>query len=112
MICGWLLPNRKPNHFKNTPQNYQFNAIFVSERGEVISTDAVRNLLSRLAVQTGLDLKVYYHMMRHTCGYYLVNQGYSIREIQDFLAYQDIKHTEQYTKLNARRFWNFDWYDL
>ncbi|QFS52785.1 tyrosine-type recombinase/integrase [Nostoc sphaeroides] len=41
--------------------------------------------------------------MRHACGYYLVNQGYNTREIQDFLGHRDIKHTEKYTKLNARR---------
>ncbi|MFN6462033.1 MAG: hypothetical protein RMZ41_009320 [Nostoc sp. DedVER02] len=34
------------------------------------------------------------------------------REIQDFLGHRDIKHTEKYTKLNARRFLNFDWGDL
>ncbi|MHC5671446.1 tyrosine-type recombinase/integrase [Nostoc sp.] len=51
-------------------------------------------------------------MMRHACGYYLVNQGYNTREIQDFLGHRDIKHTEKYTKLNARRFLNFDWGDL
>jgi site-specific recombinase XerD len=86
--------------------------IFVSERGEVMSTDAVRKLLGRLAAQAGLDIKVHCHMMRHACGYYLVNQGYNTREIQDFLGHRDIKHTEKYTKLNARRFLNFDWGDL
>ncbi|MHC5611625.1 MAG: tyrosine-type recombinase/integrase [Nostoc sp.] len=30
--------------------------IFVSERGEVMSTDAVRKLLGRLAAQAGLDI--------------------------------------------------------
>ncbi|MDZ8104716.1 MAG: tyrosine-type recombinase/integrase [Nostoc sp. DedQUE12a] len=39
----------------------------------------------------------------------MANQGYSTREIQDFLGHRDIKHTEKYTKLNARRFLNFDW---
>ncbi|WP_331001486.1 tyrosine-type recombinase/integrase [Nostoc sp. WHI] len=43
---------------------------------------------------------------------WLPNQGYSTREIQDFLGHRDIKHTEKYTKLNARRFLNFDWGDL
>ncbi|WP_265576582.1 hypothetical protein [Nostoc sp. LEGE 12450] len=30
----------------------------------------------------GFDIKVHCHMMRHACGYYLVNQGYNTREIQ------------------------------
>jgi len=82
----------------------------VSERGEVMTTDAVQKLMGRLVVQAGLDIKVY--MMRHACGYYLVNQGYNTREIQDFIGHLDIKRTEKYTKLNARRFFNFDWRDL
>ncbi len=53
--------------------------IFVSERGEVMSTDAVRKLIGRLAAQAGLDIKVHCHMMRHACDYYLVNQGYNTR---------------------------------
>ncbi|MEH2137337.1 tyrosine-type recombinase/integrase [Nostoc sp.] len=76
------------------------------------NNDAVRKLIGRLAAQAGLDIKVHCHMMRHACGYYLVNQGYNTREIQDFLGHRDIKHTEKYTKLNARRFLNFDWGEL
>ncbi|MEJ6486665.1 tyrosine-type recombinase/integrase [Nostoc punctiforme UO1] len=53
--------------------------IFVAEHGEVMSTDAVRKLIGRLVAQAGLDIKVHCHMMRHTCGYYLVNQGYNTR---------------------------------
>jgi len=86
--------------------------IFVSERGEVMSTDAVRKLLSRVAAEAKLDIKVHCHMLRHAAGYHLVNNGYNTREIQDFLGHRDIKHTEKYTKLNARRFMNFDWGDL
>ena len=86
--------------------------IFVSERGEVMKTDAVRKLIGRVAAEAGLDIKVHCHMMRHACGYFLVNRGYNTREIQDFLGHRDIKHTEKYTKLNAQRFMNFDWGDL
>jgi type 1 fimbriae regulatory protein FimB/type 1 fimbriae regulatory protein FimE len=100
-------------HLKKLREQFpESKYIFVSERGEVMKTDAVRKLLGRLAAQAGLDIKVHCHMMRHACGYYLVNQGYNTREIQDFLGHRDIKHTEKYTKLNARRFLNFDWGDL
>ncbi|WP_306297114.1 tyrosine-type recombinase/integrase [Nostoc sp. C057] len=32
--------------------------------------------------------KAHCHMMRHACGYYLMNQGYNTREIQDFLGHR------------------------
>jgi integrase len=37
--------------------------IFVSEGGEVMSTDAVRKLIGRLTAQAGLDIKVHCHMI-------------------------------------------------
>ncbi|MGI2907651.1 tyrosine-type recombinase/integrase [Tolypothrix sp. VBCCA 56010] len=86
--------------------------LFVSERNEVMKSDAVRKLIQRLAVEAGLTIKVHPHMLRHACGYYLVNNGYNTREIQDFLGHCDIKYTEKYTKLNSDRFLKFDWNDL
>lgn len=86
--------------------------LFVSERNEVMKPDAVRKLMQRLAVEAGLSIKVHPHMLRHACGYYLVNSGYNTREIQDFLGHCDIKYTEKYTKLNSDRFLKFDWNDL
>jgi integrase len=100
-------------HLKKLREQFpESKYIFVSERGEVMKTDAVRKLIGRVAAEAGLDIKVHCHMMRHACGYFLVNRGYNTREIQDFLGHRDIKHTEKYTKLNARRFMNFDWGDL
>jgi type 1 fimbriae regulatory protein FimB/type 1 fimbriae regulatory protein FimE len=100
-------------HLKKLREQFpESKYIFVSERGEVMKTDAVRKLIGRVAAEAGLDIKVHCHMMRHACGYFLVNRGYNTREIQDFLGHRDIKHTEKYTKLNARRFLNFDWGDL
>lgn len=100
-------------HLKKLREQFpESKYIFVSERGEVMKTDAVRKLIGRVAAEAGLDIKVHCHMMRHACGYFLVNRGYNTREIQDFLGHRDIKHTEKYTKLNAQRFMNFDWGDL
>nr|WP_277933045.1 tyrosine-type recombinase/integrase [Nostoc sp. FACHB-892] len=35
-----------------------------------------------------IAIKAHCHMMRHACGYYLMNQGYNTREIQDFLGHR------------------------
>ncbi|TWH61603.1 tyrosine-type recombinase/integrase [Dulcicalothrix desertica] len=83
--------------------------VFVGERGEVLTPAAVQRLLSRLGKLAGLTIKVHPHQLRHACGYYLVNAGYSTRTIQDFLGHRDIRHTERYTKLNSKRFSNIDW---
>ena len=33
------------------------------------------------------------YMLRHSCGFYLANQGYDLRLIQDYLGHCDPKHT-------------------
>jgi type 1 fimbriae regulatory protein FimB/type 1 fimbriae regulatory protein FimE len=83
--------------------------VFVGERGEPLTPPAGQRLLTRLGAAAGLNFKVHPHQLRHACGYYLVNPGYSTRFIQDFLGDRDIRHTERYTKLNSRRFVAIDW---
>ena len=39
-------------------------------------------------------------MLRHSCGYVLVNKGVDVRVIQDFLGHRSISSTVRYTKLN------------
>ena len=40
---------------------------------------------------------VHPHMVRHACGFYLADQGYDLRLIQDYLGHRDPKHTGHYT---------------
>ncbi len=44
------------------------------------------------------------HMLRHSCGFYLANQGDDLRLIQDYLGHRDPKHTALYTRVAAVRF--------
>jgi len=45
------------------------------------------------------------HMLRHTCGFSLANQGYDLRLIQDYPGHHDSQHTVQhYTRVAGVRF--------
>jgi len=57
--------------------------------------------LSRAA---GFDLKVHPHMLRHSCGYKLANDGVDTRTIQSYLGHKSIQHTVRYTELAPTRF--------
>ncbi len=83
--------------------------VFLGERGEPLTAPAVQRLLTRLGAVAGLDIKVHPHQLRHACGYFLINAGYSTRFVQDFLGHRDIRHTERYTKLNSKRFVAINW---
>ena len=43
-------------------------------------------------------------MLRHSCGYVLVNKGTDIRIIQGYLGHHSISSTVRYTKLDRKRF--------
>lgn len=77
--------------------------LFLSERGSPLTRQAVNYLLRVAGEQAGLG-RVHPHMLWHGCGYYLANEGYETRLIQDYLGHRDPRHTARYTRTAARRF--------
>ena len=77
--------------------------LFVSERGQPMTRQSVNYLIRAAARRAGLAA-LHPHMLRHTCGFYLANQGYDLRLIQDYLGHRDPKHTVHYTRVAGVRF--------
>lgn len=77
--------------------------LFLSERGQPMTRQSVNYLTSTVAARARLP-KVHPHMLRHSCGFYLADQGYDLRLIQDYLGHRDPKHTVHYTRVAGRRF--------
>jgi type 1 fimbriae regulatory protein FimE len=50
------------------------------------------------------------HVLRHSCGYKLANDGQGTRAIQHYLGHRSIASTVRYTKLAPDRFKGF-WRD-
>ena len=81
--------------------------VFVTERGSPFTSAGFRKLLSRIAELSKLPFSVHPHMLRHACGYKLVNDGQDIRAIQHYLGHRNIQHTIRYTQLAANSFNDF-----
>ena len=81
--------------------------VFVTEQGTPMTTAGFRKLLSRIAQDSSLSFSVHPHMLRHACGYKLVNDGHDIRAIQHYLGHKNIQHTVRYTELAADCFMDF-----
>ena len=77
--------------------------LFLSERGQPLTRQSVNYLVRVAAERAGLP-SVHPHMLRHSCGFYLANQGYDLRLIQDYLGHRDPKHTIHYTRVAGARF--------
>jgi type 1 fimbriae regulatory protein FimB/type 1 fimbriae regulatory protein FimE len=78
--------------------------VFVSERGAPFSKRGFQAMVDRAARVAGFDMKIHPHMLRHSCGYKLANEGVDTRTIQAYLGHKSIQHTVRYTELSPTRF--------
>jgi len=77
--------------------------LFVSERGQPLTRQAVNYLIGTAAESAGLK-NVHPHTLRHSCGFYLADKGTDLRTMQDYLGHRDPRHTVHYTRVSGRRF--------
>ena len=80
--------------------------LFLSERNQPLTRQAVHHLLAAAAKRAGLP-HVHPHMLRHACGYKLAHDGHDTRALQEWLGHSNIQNTTRYTELTSRRFKDF-----
>ena len=83
--------------------------VFVSERGVPFTVSGFRRMVQRAGVAADMPFQIHPHMLRHSTGYKLANDGQDTRAIQDYLGHQSIESTVRYTKLAPGRFKGFWW---
>ena len=62
--------------------------MFISEREAQLTRQAV-NYIVRVAGEEAKLGRVWPHMLRHSCGYYLADKGIDLRTMQDYLGHRD-----------------------
>src|SRR5262249_54319402 len=84
--------------------------MFVSERSAPLSVAGYQRMVARAGKAAGFPFLVHSHMLRHSCGYKLANDGQDTRAIQHYLGHRAINSTVRYTALAPDRFKGF-WKD-
>jgi len=84
--------------------------LFVSELGGPVTPATVRKIIARAGEHAKLPFPIHPHMLRHSTGYKLANDGHDTRSIQQYLGHRNITHTVRYTELSPERFKGF-WKD-
>ncbi|MBN2572765.1 MAG: tyrosine-type recombinase/integrase [Ignavibacteriales bacterium] len=84
--------------------------VFMTERKSPITTSTFRKIVSRAGKLAKIDMPIHPHMLRHSTGFKLANDGRDIRSIQFYLGHKNIQHTIRYTEISTVRFNNF-WKD-
>ena len=78
--------------------------VFLSERKSPISKQRAHRIIKQIGECAGFAFSIHPHMLRHSCGYHLVNQGTNLRTIQLYLGHKNIQHTTLYTRLDKGAF--------
>jgi integrase len=84
--------------------------LFVTERGGPMTPATARKLIARAGELAKFPFPIHPHMLRHSAGYKLANEGHDTRSIQQYLGHRNITHTVRYTELSPERFKSF-WKD-
>jgi type 1 fimbriae regulatory protein FimB/type 1 fimbriae regulatory protein FimE len=84
--------------------------VFISERRAPWSVAGYQRMVARAGEAAGFGFLVSSHMLRHSCGYKLANDGHDTRAIQHYLGHRSIVSAVRYTALAPDRFKSF-WKD-
>jgi type 1 fimbriae regulatory protein FimE len=83
--------------------------VFISRLGAPMTRQGFDKLLRAAAATAGID-GVHAHLLRHACGFKLVNDGLDTISLAAYLGHKQVANTLRYTKMSATRFDNL-WRD-
>jgi len=74
--------------------------LFLNRRGSPMTRMSVWNIIQDAARQTGIEKRIYPHIMRHSCATHLLEAGADLRAVQELLGHSDISTTQIYTHVD------------
>jgi type 1 fimbriae regulatory protein FimB/type 1 fimbriae regulatory protein FimE len=78
--------------------------IFLTQRGSGFTRRAIHLMIAKVGESAGIGLPVHPHMLRHACGYHMINKGFDLRIVQAWLGHKNVQNTTRYTVLAPNRF--------
>ena len=84
--------------------------VFVTEAGTPATTAWFLRMVQRIGRAAKLPFPVHPHMLRHSTGYKLANDGHYTRSLAHYLGHRNLQSTARYTALAPDRFAKF-WQD-
>ena len=76
-------------------------ALFVNMRGERLTRQWVWNILKTYSKRAGVDQRITPHTLRHSFATHLLQNGVSLRHVQELLGHSSIATTQLYTHLTT-----------
>jgi len=77
--------------------------VFVTGRAMPMTRNGFYKLLEKAGTAAGID-DVHPHLLRHGCGFRLVNQGLDTLSLAAYLGHKNVQNTQRYARMCATRF--------
>jgi type 1 fimbriae regulatory protein FimB/type 1 fimbriae regulatory protein FimE len=87
---------------RTQPIGSQF--VFLSYQGAPLTRQAFDKMIRAAGVKAGFGGGIHAHLLRHSTGYRLVNQGLDTISLASYLGHAQIANTQRYCRVNAERF--------
>jgi type 1 fimbriae regulatory protein FimB/type 1 fimbriae regulatory protein FimE len=84
--------------------------VFVTEGGTPVTTAWFLRMVQRTGKAAKMPFAIHLHMLRHSTGYKLANDGHDTRSLAHYLGHRNLQSTARYTALAPDRFAGF-WKD-
>jgi len=78
--------------------------VLVSKLGAPLTRQAVDKMVRAAGVKAGLGGGIHMHLLRHNCGYRLVDMGLDTISLAACLGHKQIANTQRYCRVNSERF--------
>lgn len=96
IAIGWILAYLKVRDSFNPTDN----ALFLNRFGRRMTTRAVQQNLDKLALASGITVKISPHKLRHSFATELLGNGADLRMVQEMLGHSSLAATQVYTHVN------------
>lgn len=81
----------------------QSDTFILNSRGKPMTTRAVQYILNDAAQDSGLQMQIHPHMLRHSFATHLLDNGADLRIVQELLGHQKLSTTQIYTHITVDR---------
>jgi integrase/recombinase XerD len=98
LVKNYLLQDR-PRYIRNELESH----LFLSQQGRPLTRQRIWQIIKDRARAAGIDKKISPHTLRHSCATHLLENGGSLRVIQELLGHSDISTTQLYTHVDQKR---------
>jgi site-specific recombinase XerD len=73
--------------------------LLIGQRGKLKSVNSIETILKIITKQSGLQKRIYPHLLRHSIATHLLQNGMPLEKVSQFLGHKSIGSTQRYTHI-------------